>query len=111
APVTAAKAGPVGREEQRGPSAAPPRQGRFDDDGEDPTFDAAAMDQGAETEHRTPTVAVTTVRTDRGHGVRGASGSGNRKGSTGTGQRADPAKGKRKGGSPSAAAVHEAKNE
>ncbi|GIM17316.1 hypothetical protein Vretimale_19852, partial [Volvox reticuliferus] len=33
-PVTAAEAGPIGREEQRGPSAAPPRQGRFDDDGE-----------------------------------------------------------------------------
>ncbi|GIM01553.1 hypothetical protein Vretimale_6337, partial [Volvox reticuliferus] len=78
---------------------------------QDPTSDAAAMDQGAETERRTPTVAVTTVRTDRGHGVRGASGSGNRKGSTGAGQRADPAKGKRKGGSPSAAAAHEAKNE
>ncbi|GIL78903.1 hypothetical protein Vretifemale_8303, partial [Volvox reticuliferus] len=76
-----------------------------------PTLDAAANDQGTEMERRTPTVAATTVRTDRGRGVRGASGSGNHKGSTGAGQRPDPAKGKRKGGSPSAAAAHGAKNE
>ncbi|GIM14499.1 hypothetical protein Vretimale_17441 [Volvox reticuliferus] len=33
-PIAAAEAGPVGCEEQRGPFAAPPRQGRFDDEGE-----------------------------------------------------------------------------
>ncbi|GIL74550.1 hypothetical protein Vretimale_2238 [Volvox reticuliferus] len=33
-PITAAETGPVGRAEQRGPFAALPRQGRFDDDGE-----------------------------------------------------------------------------
>ncbi|GIL92385.1 hypothetical protein Vretifemale_19859, partial [Volvox reticuliferus] len=58
-----------------------------------PTLDAAANDLGTEMERRTPTVAVTTVRTDRGHGVRGASGSCNPRGSSGAGQSSDPARG------------------
>ncbi|GIL87410.1 hypothetical protein Vretimale_1677 [Volvox reticuliferus] len=76
-----------------------------------PTLDAVANDQGTEMERRTPTAAVTTVRTDRGHGVRGASGSGHPRGSAGAGQSSDPARGKRKGGTPTAAVMHEAKNE
>ncbi|GIM10522.1 hypothetical protein Vretimale_14192 [Volvox reticuliferus] len=81
--------------------------------GEDmgPTLDAVANDQGTEMERRTPTAAVTTVRTDRGHGIRGASGSGNPRGSAGAGQSSDLARGKRKGGTPSATVAHEAKNE
>ncbi|GIL70543.1 hypothetical protein Vretifemale_1280 [Volvox reticuliferus] len=44
---------------------------------EGPTLDTAAIDQGTEMERRTLTAAVTTIRTDRGHSVRGASGLGN----------------------------------
>ncbi|GIL49129.1 hypothetical protein Vafri_5600 [Volvox africanus] len=105
-PLAATTVGPARIEEQgRPPSSL--RQGHDDGD-EDPAYDATHVDQG--TDVRSPTAATTVVRTDQGRSVRGIPGPGTCV-SSGAGPSSGPVRGKRKGGLPSAAAAHGARNE